>query len=78
MKFSKSGIHKARNIAFDLFDNDKTNREFEPEDFTGVIVLTIEEAKHVHNMYLHQYARLTGAGKEFLASLRNRIEQAEK
>lgn len=40
--------------------------------------LTVDEAMHVHNMYLHQFAKLTGAGKEFIASLRNRIEQAEK
>ena len=43
----------------------------------GRVILTLEEAKHVHDMYAHHYVKLSAPGKEFLASLRERIEQAE-
>ena len=60
--------------------------EFKPEDFTGAVVLTVEEAKGLleiardYRMYLFERCRipLSLSSNEAFTALRERIEQSEK
>lgn len=100
MKLSEKGWDKVLDEAL-YFDEDIANEslewsndkqeyklrhmEFEPDDFEGVVCLTLEEAKGLleisrdYRMYLFEHCRipLSLSVNEAFTALRERIEQAE-
>ena len=85
MKLSGKGLGKV--CYHQSLDLSLGSYEFEPEDFTGAVVLTVEEAKQLQEDFLDivcEIVRLVGRyGVKYekpdsLIILEGRIEQAEK
>ena len=85
MKLSGKGLGKV--CYHQSLDLSLGSYEFEPEDFTGAVVLTVEEAKQLQEDFLDivcEIVRLVGRyGVKYekpdsLIILEGRIDQAEK
>lgn len=82
MKLSEKGIEKVQNYS----SVDLEIEGFEPDDFTGAVILTVEEAKGLleiardYRMCLFNYWRipLSLSSNEAFTALRERIEQVSK
>lgn len=84
MKLSEKGLTK---LSIEDFEYDPQSVEFEPDDFTNCVVLTVEEAKQVQQEFLDIVCEIVRAfgyhGVKFvkptsLIMLEERIEQSEK
>ena len=81
MKLSEKGLDKLYGLDLEMALGFQVSFEtlvFKPEDFTGAVVLTLEEAK----LMLEALLRLTVEGnklilKKTLIPLKGRIEQAD-
>lgn len=80
MKLSGKGLvnvfyHQSLDLDIDSYD-------FKPEDLTGAVVLTVEEAKFLHQccVFLSGFddRYCVEGAKDFARKLSKRIEQAEK
>ena len=54
--------------------------EFKPEDFTGAVTLTVEEAKTIEHCFaiFHRFFKLFSPEKKVWKELQKRIEQVEE
>ena len=89
LMYTLTDYPEVRGDVFDLVDvtrDELKHYVFTPEDFTGAVVLTVEEAKGLleiardYRMYLFERCRipLSLSSNEAFTALRERIEQAEK
>ena len=80
MKLSGKGLGKV--CYHQSFDLSLGSYEFEPEDFTGAVVLTVEEAKAILTLvknFVDEYrSDLSTRTIQFPNELQKRIKQAEK
>lgn len=74
MRLSEKGLDKVYGLEFE-------DVEFDQEDFTGVVILTVEEAKGIlwdlRDLYKQTYGYEWVKNEPWFAEFKWRIEQAE-
>ena len=86
MKLSEKGLKCFINTCYDgdeLYHYDALQHEFKPEDFTGAVVLTVEEAKAVLECvdacaFPSSFEGFVSENILLRDKLKKRIEQAEQ